>query len=377
MQITKGRIQSGQRVIIYGPEGIGKTSLAACFPNPVFIDTEGSTRNFDVARFPVPSSWEMLKSEAQYTVDHPAEVGTLVIDTADWAEKLCNQAICKKAGKQGIEDFGYGKGYVYTAEEFGRLLDLLDLAAMAGSHVVFTAHTQLRKVELPDDMGSYDKWELKCSKQLSPMLKEWADLVLFCNYKTFIVKSESGKGKAQGGQRMMYATHHTTYDAKNRHGLPDEMPMEYGQIAHIFGTGSAMQSQPAQSSPATMAPESAPDVSAAQMPEANPTPADTSEVRAAHATETPTPAPAAFTQEAESPFTLANSLDGIYPPLADLLRENGVTPMEIQIVVGDKGYFPTDMPVKNYPTDFVEGCLVAAWPSVYECVLRDREELPF
>lgn len=351
MQITRGKIPCGQKAVIYGAEGIGKTTLAAQFPNPVFIDTEGSTRNFDVARFPTPTRWELLKSEAQYAVDHPDELGTLVIDTADWADKLCQKAICKKADKNGIEDFGYGKGYVYAAEEFGRLLDILDRASTVGIHVVFTAHAQLRKVELPDDMGSYDKWELKCSKHLSPMLKEWADLVLFCNYKTFIVKSETGKGKAQGGRRTMYATHHTTFDAKNRHGLPDEMPMEYGRIAHIFGAAIPQPTPaPSQSAP----PDSGPPQAAPTVEENKPT-----------------------QDNDEAPFVLHDSLDGIHPPLADLLRENKVTPSEIQIVVGAKGYFPTDMPVKDYPIDFVEGCLVAAWPSVYESVLADREELPF
>lgn len=386
MQITRGRIPCGQKVVIYGVEGIGKTTLAAQFPNAVFIDTEGSTRHFDVARLPTPTSWEMLKSEVEYTISHPDEVGTLVIDTADWAEKLCNQAVCKKAGKNGIEDFGYGKGYVYASEEFGRLLDLLERAALAGIHVVFTAHALLRKVELPDDMGSYDKWELKCSKQLSPMLKEWADLVLFCNYKTFIVKSESGKGKAQGGQRTMYATHHTAYDAKNRHGLPDEMAMDYGQIAHIFDIGIPTSGQcapervtppPSPPEPPAPAPVQA-DASAAQMPPENPTPAATSEAPAVPATATPTTAPdVSTTEEDEPPFIFSNSLKGIYPPLADLLRTNEVTPAEIRIVVGEKGYFPTDMPVQDYPLDFVEGCLIAAWPSVYESVLKDREGLPF
>lgn len=380
MQITRGKIHCGQKTVIYGAEGIGKTTLAAHFPNPVFIDTEGSTRNFDVARFPTPTSWEMLKSEAQYAIEHPDEVGTLVIDTADWAEKLCNQAVCKKAGKSGIEDFGYGKGYVYAAEEFGRLLDLLDRASMAGIHVVFTAHAQLRKVELPDDMGSYDKWELKCSKQLSPMLKEWADLVLFCNYKTFIVKSESGKGKAQGGQRMMYAAHHTTYDAKNRHDLPDEMAMEYGQIAHIFGSGKQASAQDAPHSitpPPAQRPAPEDDSAAQTLPEKQ-VPADTGEEPETTAPEPSTTVPdAPAADEDEPPFIFSNSLEGIHPPLADLLRSNKVTPAEIRIVVGDKGYFPADMPVQDYPLDFVEGCLIAAWPSVYESVLKDREGLPF
>ena len=83
LNITRGRIIRALKVILYGPEGIGKTSLAACFPGVVFIDTEGSTKSFDVARLPAPTSWEMLKAEVQEVLSHADEVGTLCIDTAD------------------------------------------------------------------------------------------------------------------------------------------------------------------------------------------------------------------------------------------------------------------------------------------------------
>lgn len=368
MQITRGRIYSGQKVIVYGPEGIGKTTLAAQFPNPVFIDTEGSTKNFDFARFPTPTSWELLKQEAEYPLTHPGEVGTLVIDTADWAEKMCNTCVCQRANKNGIEDFGYGKGYVYAAEEFGRLLDILDRVTAYGVHVVVTAHSQLRKVEQPDEMTAYDRWELKCSKQLSPMLKEWADLVLFCNYKAIVVQSETGKGKAQGGRRMMYASHHTCWDAKNRHGLPDEMPMDYVQIAHLFSA------QAAEPEPTPSAAEAA-ALSAAQMPAENPTHAATSVAPAVPATATPATAPDAFTED--NLFTLHDTLDGIYPPLADLLKKNRVTPSEIKLVVGAKGYYPLDTPVQDYPQDFIEGWVMGVWDQVYDQVLKNRAELPF
>ena len=77
------------------------------------------------------------------------------------------------------------------------------------------------------------------------------------------------------------------------------------------------------------------------------------------------------------PFTGRPLYEGIYPPLVDLMRQHQVTPAEIMLVVGDKGYFPSDMPVSDYPLDFVKGCLVAAWDSVYQAVLQDRDELPF
>lgn len=377
MQITRGFIPSGQKVIIYGPEGIGKTTLASQFPNPVFIDTEGSTKNYDVARFPAPTSWEMLKQEAEYSLTHPGEVGTLVIDTADWAEKLCNQAVCARSDKNGIEDFGYGKGYTYAAEEFGRLLDILTRVTAAGTHVVITAHAQLRKVEQPDEMTAYDRWELKCSKQLSPMLKEWADMVLFCNYKTIIVQNENGKGKAQGGRRVMYTTHHTCWDAKNRFNMQDELDMDYRLISFAF--------------------EQQQDYTAYQhnqpLPQAHPVPEPQMAAEQEVQPSMP-PFDGVAPAPAEGPVPIhpaGDAYSGILPSLADLMRGSGVTPEQVQKAVGAKGYFPSDMPISQYPQDFIEGCLVAAWPQVYDLIKQqdapqqipmqeltgDDDDLPF
>ena len=114
------------KVVIDGPEGIGKSTLAAKFPRPLFIDTEGSTRHMDVQRTERPTSWAMLLELVRCIKADPGLCSTLVIDTADWAEQLCITSICDSKRISGIEDMGYGKGYVYVAEEFGRLLNLLE-----------------------------------------------------------------------------------------------------------------------------------------------------------------------------------------------------------------------------------------------------------
>ena len=185
MKITKGKIQKAKKVVVYGPEGIGKSTFAARFPDPVFIDTEGSTAAMDVARLPRPTSWNMLLEEVEYIKSHPGECRTLVIDTIDWAEQLCVEHICSIHNKKGIEDFGYGNGYVYTKEEFGRFLNRLTDVIEAGINVALTAHAQLRKFEQPDELGAYDRWELKLGKktssQTSPLVKEWADMLLVAN----------------------------------------------------------------------------------------------------------------------------------------------------------------------------------------------------
>ena len=232
--ITKGKVESAKKVVIYGPEGIGKSTLASQFPDPVFIDTEGSTKELDVSRYPSPVVFNDIMTYVNDFIEcMPGK--TLVIDTADWAEMLAIAAVCADQGVKGIESIGYGKGYVYLAEKVGELLKRCDVLIEQGVNVVFTAHAQMRKFEQPDEMGAYDRWEMKLSKKVAPLLKEWADIVLFCNYKTDIITdNKTNSKKAIGGKRVMYASHHPCWDAKNRYGLPDVMPMEFSQIKHLF-----------------------------------------------------------------------------------------------------------------------------------------------
>lgn len=353
-QITTGILQSPVKTVLYGPEGIGKSTFAAQFPDPVFIDTEGGTKRLNVARLPQPTSWAMLLDEVSEVRKGSIPCGTLVIDTADWAERLCIQAVCARGKVNGIEDFGYGKGYTYAKEEFAKLLDSLEEVLNAGHNVVVLAHAAITKFEQPDAVGNYDRWSMKTSKQVAPLLREWCDMLLFANYKTVVEKSGSGpnaKNKASGGRRVLYTTHHACWDAKNRFDLADELPFEYASIAACIPSLAASQA-PKMMNPQVSEPES--DILPAPEPQAE-LPRET--------------VPKALL----TPDLIAL---GVPEKLAPLMSANNVTPEELQTVVGERGYFPADMPVKDYPMDFVEGCLVAAWPQVLQMVL-DKRDLPF
>ena len=352
MKIISGKIIKPQKVVIYGPEGIGKSTFAAQFPKPLFIDTEGSTSHLEVDRLPRPTSWQMLK---QYIKDLKGDTmgyHTLGIDTADWAERLCEEAVCQSNGKVGIEDFGYGKGYTYVKEEFGRLLDSLSDLIDAGMNVVLTAHSIIRKFELPEETGAYDRYELKLGQkagnQCAALAKEWADMVLFVNYKEIVITTKDNKKKVSGGKRVMYTAHNPCWDAKNRHGLAEELPFDYQEIANCIPVMNQVTPQPtpAEPEPAPKAPDP---------PKESPKP----------------PARA----EAEQSDVQANEED-IPQALADLMAANNVTARDIQQAVAYKGYFPADMPIANYPEDFVMGCLVAAFPQMLQ-VINQLKKVPF
>lgn len=231
--ITNTRKTKPMKVVLYGVEGIGKTTFVSHFPDPIFIDTEGSTGFIDAKKLPDPDSWTMLLEEIAYMAQNP-QGKTLVIDTADWAEELAKQHLMAKHKWQAIDQTDYGVRYVALSNEIIRLLRGLEMVKNAGMNVVLTAHAVQKKFELPDQVGSFDRYVLKLEKRDAALIKEWCDMLLFANYKTTVVASGSGSKKATGGQRVMYTTHMPAWDAKNRLGLPDELPFEYGAIKDKF-----------------------------------------------------------------------------------------------------------------------------------------------
>ena len=221
--------------------------------------------------------------------------------------------------------------------------------------MVVLAHAAITKFEQPDAVGNYDRWTMKTSKQVAPLLREWCDMLLFANYKTVVEKAGSApnaKNKASGGRRVLYTSHHPCWDAKNRFGLPEELPFEYARISACI-----------------------PD----PHPGAAPAPRPIMVEDAPAPKPAPVPVPAAPAAPPAVPAGISASdlqAQGVPTALAQLMAANNVTPEELQTVVGQRGYFPADMPVKDYPADFVSGCLVAAWPQVLDMICTNRD-VPF
>ena len=315
LPIKSGRLNKPVKAVIYGLEGTGKSTLAAQTPNPLFLDTEGGTTYLDVNRIDQFTGWEGLLNTIEEVARDPSCCATLVIDTADWAEQMAIKHICEKYKQTGLESFGFGKGYTYLAEEFARMLRACENVLASGRNVVIVAHARVRKQELPEEMGAFDHWELKLSRQCAPLLAEWPDLLLFVSYKTFVSGTESGSKKASGGKRVMYATHHPCWDAKNRFGLPDEMDLDYSHIAHLF-TGQA-----------------------------------------------PIPAPPA------QPDFLAE--------LAERMERDAVTEAQIRQVVAQKGHYPEEVSPAQYHPDFFRQWLFPHWEKIVDVIRSSPEYTPF
>lgn len=354
--ISQGPMLSATKLVLYAVEGIGKSTFASQFPNPLFIDTEGSTNTMNVRRLPAPNSWQMLLQEVQYVRDTSGLCATLVIDTIDWAERLCIDEVCKTHQKNGIEDFGYGAGYTYVYEAFGKLLNLLSDVVENQINVVLVAHSMIRKFEQPDEAAPYDRYQLKLidtpKKSVANMVKEWADAVIFANYKTVVEKTDSGKAKARGNKRVMYAQHNACWDAKNRWGLAAELPFDYNEIAPYITQATCANSAHVQE---TTKPEPQRQV------DQTPTPV-------------PEPQPAA---KATPAAPSEGGLPDFWAPALQLMQADGVTIDEIRKVAADHGHFTIDTPPENFPPDYINGFIVPSWQQILEVVKANRIDVPF
>ena len=332
-KLTEGPQPRAQRLLIYGPEGIGKTTMASQMPNPVFVDVEDGSGHLYVRRMPVPPSWDVLMDECRSIAESPEDCMTIVVDSADAAERLCWQKVCQRAKKDSIEAWGYGKGYVVAAEEYRKLLEVLDTCIAAGVNVVLIAHSQMRKFERPDEAGAYDRFEVKLNKHVAAMTKEWADAVLFLDYETFVSVDEQGKGKATGGKRVIRTSHNVSWDAKNRWGLPDRLELDddgIAQVRQFLSVGDAPKSEPVAK---------------------------------------PEPKPEKQPRRPSSAKGIPKRLQ----PLFALTERDGINPEEVKAVMVVKGKRDREQAILDWEEPFIEW-VVNNWARVTELVSEQRKK---
>ena len=317
---------------------------------------------------PQPVGWEDILNDVRYFIDHPDEIGTFVLDTADWAEKMAATYVCHSDGRnmKSIEEFGYGKGYVYVREQFAILLDLLSKLNRKGVNIVITAHSILKKFEQPDELGAYDRWSLKLNERnVAPLVKEWADMVLFVNYKTDVVTVKDGskkETKARGGKRVMYTTHHPCWDAKNRFGLDEVLPFEYESIKHIIPEDKPVVQEAAKLEPEkkTVMVESGGVIKPNEVNVFNIKKQDTAKL----------PRPSSMTSEDKDK-------DKLLETIWTNMMTGGVSLESVQAVVAEKGYYDISVEPRNYSTEFLSDVMIAAWHQVQNYALAKQNNLPF
>jgi hypothetical protein len=234
--ILKNTAMAAPRVMVYGVEGIGKSTFGAGAPNPVYILTEDGLGSLNVDHFPLATSFQdvMDAISTLYKDNHAFE--TVVIDSLDWLEAIIQREIEQK---YDAKDLAYGKGALIAAERWREILDGLNaLRNDKGMIVILIAHTTIKRFDSPE-VEPYDRYQPKLQERSNAVVREWADAVLFANYKTIVKKDDVGFNQTNNrgistGERLLFTSERPAYMAKNRYNMPESIPLSWDAFAEAI-----------------------------------------------------------------------------------------------------------------------------------------------
>lgn len=225
--------KSPLRAIIYGRDGVGKSTFCAGAPGVVFVSTESGLDAIDTRAVDPPTSWRGVIEAVRALRDEPT-CKTIVVDSLDWAEQMCWDHICiegdEKGAKKSIEAFGYGKGYMVALVEWRRLIRELDLAHASGRTILLIAHAERKSVKNPagDD---YDAYQIKLHATAASLLREWVDVV---GYADLDIAIEEKDGRSKGvttGKRVLRTQPSPAYVTKTRYQIASRLPLTWDALS--------------------------------------------------------------------------------------------------------------------------------------------------
>ncbi len=216
-QIQAGRAPMPPRIMVYGTEGIGKSTIASRAPKPIFVQTEDGLGEIDCHKFPLARSLDDVHSALAELLAEPHDYQTVVIDSLDWLERMIWDALCKNYGVGSIEkvDGGYGKGYVHALSSWRRVVDQLALVReQRNMMVVLLAHAKVERFEDPEETA-YDRYSPRLNKHAGALISEWCDAGAFrhpknCNPhgdRRLQSHTHEGRGRRQGWRRACPSMH--------------------------------------------------------------------------------------------------------------------------------------------------------------------------
>jgi len=221
------------RILAYGPPGIGKTTLASEFPDAVFVQVEeGTPAGVELTSWGLIESFGGVMDAISTLASNDHDYKTIVVDSVTALQRLVFAETCERGDEKGnrkanIEDFGYGKGYVYALRVWQDFLDGLNyLRNTKGMAVVLLGHSKVERFDDPETV-SYDRYEIDLHDKSKGLIEREMDAILLLKSPVSVEKEEQGFNKersiAKGGtQRWIYTVGRPSFVAKNRYKLPDK-----------------------------------------------------------------------------------------------------------------------------------------------------------
>lgn len=208
--------------IIYGPSGVGKTTLPTGAEGLVVIQTEDGAGELALPTLKdgIFTSFEEVMAAIRYIYKNADENGykTLMLDSLDHLEPLVWKHVCEQKNWESIESPGFGRGYVEADKYWMELINaLILLRDRKNVTIICIAHDIVRNVNDPMT-GPYDAHELKMHKRATALWKEKSDLIGLLKNPVVSSEDKSGKSKGKGGTTpTLYVRPNAAYTAKTRY----------------------------------------------------------------------------------------------------------------------------------------------------------------
>jgi hypothetical protein len=245
-RIRQGKQPMPPRLLLYGTEGIGKSTFAAQAPVPIFIQTEDGLDEIACDKFPLAGTLDEVLAALCELHSEQHSYKTVVIDSLDWLERLIFDSLCREYSVSSIEkvDGGYARGYTHALTYWRQVLTLLNrLRAERGMIVICIAHSKIERFEDPES-SAYDRYTPRLNKHACGLICEWADAVLFATRKFRVQTEDAGFSRKRGlafalgkdgGERVIRTIGGPSCIAKNRYSLPEELHLSWPAFTFALG----------------------------------------------------------------------------------------------------------------------------------------------
>lgn len=231
-KVEKGRVVEPLFLLIYGVPGVGKTTLASEFPDPLFFGDLVESRRLNVRRGPEPKTMdEVRKALEEVLAAKSLEFKTFVLDNLGWFEPLPWAEIIKRENVKSIDEAGGGwqNGYKMAIPCHQEVVNLLkEIRQKHKIDIVVLAHSRVKQFQDPTIQSTYDKYQLSINEQAENVWFRNVEAVLFMNYEILKVKEKSRFAQGEG-IRYVYTQERPGFKAKNRYGLPFRIQVPLGQ----------------------------------------------------------------------------------------------------------------------------------------------------
>ena len=238
MKLIEGKKPGPRRMLVYGQPGVGKSTFASHAPNCLFLPIEDGLNDIDCVRTEQIKSWDAFLDVMRELWKDQQGFKWVAVDSVDWLEKLIFEDICKAHGVKSIANIPYGNGFKMLYVYWKKITDSFQILHKRGVNILLLGHAMTKRRDDPET-ESFDCFVPRMHENSSNHLIEYCDEVLFARFENDLQKVQGKFGQTQVKavgecRRILRTVAKPTATAKNRLGLPAELPLDWSEFAKFL-----------------------------------------------------------------------------------------------------------------------------------------------